>query len=54
VDRVINYRVPVNPEVLAADPAPELVASKQAMPPHGPFNAKWWARNKSTVEWEKV
>lgn len=54
VDKVINYRVPVNAEILAKDSVPDAAALKWAIPPQGPFKATWWKKHTATDEWEKV
>ncbi|KAH7079176.1 hypothetical protein BKA63DRAFT_409412 [Paraphoma chrysanthemicola] len=53
VDKVINYRIPVNAEALAQDPPPRAVTLERAIPPQGPFKATWWKKNTATDKWEK-
>jgi len=51
VERVINYRVPMNTE--AATYVPELETETIKKPPEGAFSADWWQNNYSTLKWNK-
>jgi hypothetical protein len=55
LEKVINYRLPANPEVVLNKAWPHHAAAKQLRkaPPSGPFKARWWEVNTNTVTWEK-
>ncbi|KAF2032179.1 SET domain-containing protein, partial [Setomelanomma holmii] len=53
VDRVINYRIPVNSDVLADGQMSDSTAPEHFVPPPGPFQPRWWEKHTSTVNWEK-
>lgn len=52
IEKVINYRLAVNPDVLANDPVPILKASKSTIPPKADRNPTWWTKNTNTISWE--
>ncbi|KAF2823532.1 hypothetical protein CC86DRAFT_356221 [Ophiobolus disseminans] len=53
IEKVINYRLAANPDVLDNDTIEEFVVPENALPPPGPFKATWWDRNTNTAKWEK-
>ncbi|KAI8937747.1 hypothetical protein NX059_005447 [Plenodomus lindquistii] len=53
VERVINYRAPMNSEG-AEDVSKETSdTTKRRKPPEGAFRAEWWQNNYSTLRWNK-
>jgi hypothetical protein len=53
LEKVINYRLPTNPEVQLHQSWSDHGAAKRAVPPPGPFKPRWWELNTSTATWEK-
>ncbi|CAN9132329.1 unnamed protein product [Alternaria alternata] len=53
IERVINYKLPANPDAFNTCPNSEMIASKGAKPPPGKFNANWWLQQDMTQHWEK-
>jgi hypothetical protein len=53
VEKIVNYRLPVNPDVSVNETWPDCVVAKRAIPPPGAFKPKWWELNTSTATWEK-
>ncbi|EFQ93880.1 hypothetical protein CFE70_008882 [Pyrenophora teres f. teres 0-1] len=53
IEKVINYKLPVNPEAFTVCPESEMIACKGAKPPPGKFNSNWWLQQEITSHWEK-
>ena len=53
IEKVINYKLPVNPDAFTVCPEAEMIATKGAKPPPGKFNANWWLQRDLTQHWEK-
>lgn len=53
IERVINYRLAVNPDVLAGSIITNPRSKSLGSPPAGPFDAKWWHRRTSAWYWEQ-
>lgn len=53
IEKVINYKLPANPDAFNAYPESEMIASRGAKPPPGKFNAHWWLQRDLVQHWEK-
>jgi hypothetical protein len=53
LEKVINYKLPANPEVAFDQAKPRHVDVKRKAPPVGLFKARWWEVNTNTATWEK-
>ncbi|RAR10939.1 hypothetical protein DDE82_000911 [Stemphylium lycopersici] len=53
IEKVINYKLPANPDAFTVCPEAEMIATKGAKPPPGKFNANWWLQRDLTQHWEK-
>ncbi|KAA8614693.1 protein containing SET domain protein [Pyrenophora tritici-repentis] len=53
IEKVINYKLPVNPDAFTVCPESEMIACKGAKPPLGKFNSNWWLQQEITSHWEK-
>ncbi|KAL1796875.1 hypothetical protein ACET3X_005415 [Alternaria dauci] len=53
IEKVINYKLPANPDAFDTCPDSEMIAVKGAKPPPGKFNANWWLQQDLTQHWEK-
>ncbi|KAG9187712.1 histone-lysine N-methyltransferase EZH2 [Alternaria panax] len=53
IEKVINYKLPANPDAFDTCPGSEMITSKGAKPPPGKFNANWWLQQDMTQHWEK-
>lgn len=53
VERVVNYRMPMNAEAAIHTPelGPEITS--RLKPPEGAFRTDWWQNNYSTLKWNK-
>jgi hypothetical protein len=52
VEKVVNYRYPVNSIASINDDKLHRGNPKRSIPPVGPFKPKWWESNTSTTTWE--
>jgi len=53
VEKVINYKLPVNPDAFTICPESEMIVCKGTKPPSGKFNSNWWLQQEITSHWEK-
>ncbi|USP82641.1 hypothetical protein yc1106_09915 [Curvularia clavata] len=53
IEKVINYKLPANPDAFNVCPESEMITSRGAKPPPGKFNAHWWLQRDLTQHWEK-
>lgn len=53
IEKVINYKLPANPEAFNVCSESEMIACKGAKPPPGKFNSNWWLQRDMTQHWEK-
>lgn len=53
IEKVINYKLPANPDAFNVCPESEIITSKGTKPPPGKFNANWWLQRDLTQHWEK-
>ncbi|RMZ72227.1 set domain-containing [Pyrenophora seminiperda CCB06] len=53
IEKVINYKLPVNADAFTICPDSEMIVSRGAKPPPGKFNSNWWLQQEITSHWEK-
>ncbi len=53
IEKVINYKLPTNPEAFNANPESEMIESKGLKPPDGQFNRRWWHENTYAHRWDE-
>ena len=53
VERVINYKLPTNPDAFELCPETELIESKGSKPPKGNFPKDWWFKKTNARRWDK-
>lgn len=53
VERVINYKLPMNSVATDTIPKDSIDSIKRRKPPEGMFRADWWQNNYSTLKWNR-
>ncbi|CAO2657552.1 Nn.00g036780.m01.CDS01 [Neocucurbitaria sp. VM-36] len=53
IEKIINYKLPANPNAFGAYAEPEMIECRGSKPPEGKFNSQWWLQHSYTHMWEK-
>ncbi|KAF1841831.1 uncharacterized protein K460DRAFT_379824 [Cucurbitaria berberidis CBS 394.84] len=53
VEKIINYKLPANPNAFDAYTESEMIESRGSIPSDGKFDKVWWSDNSYTMQWEK-
>ena len=53
VEKVINYKLPTNPDAFNICPETEMIESRGSKPPKGQFKPKWWHDHTVAHRWDE-